>query len=420
MMTFGDLNRTRSMRNSINTTCVLLILCGCTPLYSQSISGSAYNIFGVGSLDQFGLLPFQSMGNAGIGSISEESVNLKNPASLSAVKGPNQIFDIGVSYTSLNQQSLSETFSTTHGGLNGLNYWFRASDKLSLSFGISKFSDATFDILDFNVGSSDLDTYSARFIGEGGLSNLYVAAGYQVTKNLSLGIRNSVLSGSQSLSEYLVLDLIGSQITIVQDRRFVKAVPDVGLQYKTMIAPDKFAILGVVYRPNSLVSYKDETIMINSSQDSLEKIGERDYHIPEKIGVGIGFKFPRWELNADFESERWSTNEREESYLYKDRTLISVGATYQKNRFSNNYFDRMAFRAGVSFQSNYVIVNQINYWNQLYTFGFGLPFSRGMINLGYQYATVGTNLNNLVKEKSHTFSLSFTFKDIWFRRGVYR
>ncbi len=408
------------MRNSINAAFVLLILCGCTSLYSQSISGSAYNIFGVGSLDQFGLLPYQSMGNAGIGSIPEEIVNLKNPASLNSIKGPNQLFDIGISYSSLDQKSLNETFNTTHGGINGINYWFKANDKLALTFGISRFSDATYDIIDSQFGSTELEIYNARFIGEGGLSNLYIAAGYQLTENLGLGLRTSVLSGSQSVSEYLTLDQVGAAITILEDQNFVKAIPDFGVQYQLNVGSNKSIVLGGTYRPRSLVNYKDETIIINANRDSLFTESDRPYHIPERIGVGIGFKLPNWEFNVDLESEYWSVNSREDNYQYKDRTLVSFGTSYQKNRLSREYLDRIAIRAGVSFQSNYIIVNETNYWNQAYSFGIGLPFNRrGMIHLGYQHEIIGTDLNKLVKETSHTFSLSFTLMDVWFRHGAY-
>lgn len=406
------------MKNLIKATFLSFFLLLHYAGSAQSISGSAYNIFGIGTLNQTGLLQFQSLGGSGIGARSDENVNLKNPASLNAIVGHNQIFDIGVSFSSLSQKSLERSFSTTYGGLNGLNYWVRAGDNLAFAFGASKFSDASFDIIDSKLNSS-LGSFDARYIGTGGISQLYFAAGFKISKSLSLGARFNLLSGSQSLTEITHLSQLNFDVTVNEEQNFVKAILDLGVQYDLPIGQNKKLVLGAIYRPKSPINYLHEKTLTNYS-DSLIAESSSSSYVPEKLGVGIGFSLPKWQFNIDYEFENWGINQAEQTYSYTDRSLFSVGIEYQKERFSSSYLDRVAFRFGAGIQSNYTVVDQTNYWNQTWSAGLGLPFNRGsLINIGYQYQKMGTQTNNLVLENSHTFSLSFSIKDIWFRKGAY-
>ena len=390
-------------------------------LDAQSLSGSAYNILGIGSLEQPGLVAYQGMGRAGIGSRSQENVNLKNPAALNAIAGYTQIFDLGIYYSGLSQQLGSQSFNSNEAGINGFNYWFKANPKLGIVFGTSKFSDASYDITDTNVLSPTLGSYTARNIGEGGLNQVYFGAGYEAIKGFNVGLKLDFLFGSLNNTTYITEADISSNLTIEDKNRFIKPVLELGAQYSYNIGKAKDITFGLVYRPQASTSINSENIIYDSAEDTISSEYSGSMILPSKLGVGLGTSLGSWKFNVDFELEKWSINENPDDFSYDDRIIFSFGAEYQKDPFSDNFLDRMSYRFGTGFQTSYVMVDETAFNYNSVSFGLGLPINqKGAINISYEYLTNDANGTDLILEQSSTFSIGFSFKDLWFRKGVYR
>lgn len=414
------------MKNSIKYGWLVGLLIFSNFLAGQSISNSAYNVFGLGSLEQTGLIPFEGMGYAAIGARPDDLVNIKNPAALNSINGRGftQIFDVGISFSLLNQQSGNEVANGTFGGLHDLNYWFRTHRKLAWSVGISRFSDASYDIIDTPSGALANAESSVQHLGNGGSTQVYFAGAYRLLPSLNLGVKTGFLFGGMQSDESLVLSEPGTSLLIENDRSFLTSFVETGLQYEQSLGATSRLVLGAIYRPGNTVNMKQEETIIGDtglSNDSLFSEGSSSLFIPRKVGAGLGLHLKSWNFNVDYEYENWGKNEQQDRFTYQDHFIGSFGAQFIKDPRSEKLIERMAFRLGGGVHSNYVSVDGEDYLNQYYTLGLGFPARRGTagINVSYQHYRAGTSDFNLIRESTHTIGVNITFKDIWFRKKVF-
>lgn len=390
-------------------------------LLAQSTARSVYNLYGLGTLEQQGLCQFESMGYSSIASRSTQNVNLENPAGLNAVKQANQIMDVGLYRTSTFQRAEGESFNSTSGNIGSLNFWFSGGPKTAFAFGASKFSDASYNITNFNNRNTSLGNYSSIFVGEGGVSQMYLAFGQRVVKNLNVGAKVNFLFGSLEKTEQVFLNDFNTTLNIEDTRSFVSSVLDLGIQYTVPLGESSQLTIGSTYRTGSNISIDETSYILSAARtDSISSEDESSLYLPQHVGVGLSYQSKKWQLNMDYQVERWGSNDDDNDYSYNDRHIISAGGEFIKDRFSSNYFDRIAFRAGFGAQSNYVTVRNTDYISYIVSAGAGLPLNRGsMLSIGYQYFQNGTTNSGLVKEISHKLSLNISIKDLWFIKRVY-
>jgi len=402
-----------------------VLLCSSVLLSAQSITNSAYNVFGIGTLEQPGLVSYEGMGYAAIGSRAGDLVNLKNPAALNSIRGFTQIFDVGIALSGLSQEVNDETVTSSFGGLHDLNYWFRASPKTALSLGISKFSDANYDILDSQSGSSAVGRSDSRHLGEGGSSQLYVAGAYSLSPNLHVGLKSNFLFGSLLSDEVVTLFDPRAELEIESKRSFVTANLEAGLQYQFLLSSKTKMVLGSTFRTGGFTSLREDRLIVSdagTSVDSLRSDGNTsEIYLPRKLGFGVGLESQSWMINLDYEFENWGDNEDQDSFSYQDRFTASMGLQFVNDRFSEKLINRVAFRMGAGVHSNYVEVENQEYLSSYYTFGLGVPLNRGAasVNLSYQHYTNGTLNSSLIRESANTFSISVSIRDFWFRKRAF-
>ena len=412
------------MKNLIKGTLLVVSLWWALPRgQAQSVSNSAYNVFGLGTLEQTGMVAYEGMGYASIGARPSDRVNLKNPAALNSIRGRGftQIFDVGITYSHLFQQSVNETAVGSFGGLHDLNYWFRTSPKLAWSVGIAKFSEATYDILD---QSGSEDESNVQHMGKGGSSQVYLGSAYSLSPHIHLGIKTGFIFGSFRSEEMSSLTLPGSSLRVNTQRSFFTPFLEGGIQYDQQLGKNSRLTFGATYRLSSHTTLREDRLIIGNTgadNDSLTAESSSSLQIPRKIGLGLGWQSRSWELNLDYELENWAVNEAQDRYTYQDRYTTSFGAQYVKDRQSDKLINRTAFRFGGGIHSNYISVDQEHYLSQYYSLGLGIPARRGTaaINLSYQYYRSGTSEGNLIRESTNTLSLSISFKDIWFRKKAF-
>lgn len=387
----------------------------------QSSTGSVYNVFGVGSLAREGLGGYRSMGNAGIGSRSASMVNLKNAASLNAIVGPTQIFDVDVAFKSLQQFSGENSFSTFLGGLENLNMWMRIGKGSAVALGAGVFSDGRYDITDPYVISPMGDSYGVRYRGTGGITRFYLAGSQEVFSNLNIGARASFLLGNLSTQQTISGSSLLEDLEVYESNVVKKFIIDFGAQYTLPVGERQEFTIGMTYRPAFSLSIDKESKIVRALYDSLTAVGEDRLTLPEKYGIGLEYRQASWGVSLDSEFEKWGVNPVSENNGYRDQLSVSFGAEFQRNFASERYINRITWRAGYGYRSNYTTIRGTDYANSSVSFGFGLPVSRGygQLNFGYEYSGMGTLNNGLVYEQLHCITLNVSIKDIWFKRQVY-
>lgn len=423
MMISGALDQMRIMNSLIRLKCYLALLISSTfNLCGQSVDGSAYNVFGMGTLYQNGLIPFQTMGYTGIGARFTDIVNLENPAGLNSVTLTNNAFNVGMELSFLNQSSGPESFNSTSGSLSDLSYWFKTGKNTAFSFGLSRYSNATYDIIDVQTTFDSFGASDSRNIGEGGTSVIYFAMGHELFQNFHVGIKADILLSSINRTEYVSFGQFAADLVAENKASFSKAILNFGIQYNIKLSNSNSLVIGSKFRhgANTIVSHQNSIVNDGTTSDTLITEDVSSLYIPRNFGFGASLDLGTWVISADYEFEDWSDNDEMTGFQYANRTIVSFGGQYQKNRFGFNFLERIAFRFGGGISSNYVIVENTHFSNHYYTLGLGLPISPGnTINLSYQHAVNGSKINSLIMERFSTFSLGVTIGDIWFRKRVY-
>ncbi len=394
---------------------------GALQMQAQSSTGSAYNAFGFGSLVPTGTSEFSSLGYTGIGTRLSSSVNLENPAALTAVKGPNHVFDVGFNVTKINQYNSSSSFSTAVGGLSAINFWVRTGNKSAMSFGLSQYSDARYDVTSNGTVSDVIGAYSVRYKGSGGLSKLYAAWAYDVFTSLSVGVRGGLIFGAITNEQILSGNALVEGTNITQEMNLAKAMLDVGVQYSVPLGKSKSVTFGFTYQPSISVDYEVDQEIMKEGYDTLSSDTDHSRTIPEKFGAGIQFALNNWAIMMDAELERWGVNDGGEEFEYKDLKTFSGGVVYRARENLEAYQNRVIYRAGYRYSDGYVDALGATFESHRFSLGLGLPVKRATsyINIGYAYQQHGEVGTRLVEEQLHKFTVSASIRDLWFIKKVY-
>lgn len=389
--------------------------------FGQSSTGSSYNVFGLGTLTEEGGEIAAQLGNTGIAARPSGYVIDENPASLTAIIGPTQMFQMGLAYQSLKQSSSSESFTTSVGGIKTMQFWIRPAKNSGLLFGLKQFSDGRYDITDTYVASPIANSYAIRYQGTGGLTSFYSSFGYKLFGKVSLGVSGKYIFGNLSAEQTLYDNSYLENLALSQSNFVHKLTADFGSQVD-LINRQKFRVtLGLVYRPAYNINFSSESKLIQNTSDSLTYTSGYSMKLPEKFGAGLELATSKLRFSLDAELHKWSVNPSHDNYSFSDQVKLSGSIAYQKDRLSMTYTDRIEWRFGYQFANGYALPGGATYDQHAVTTGLGLPVNGGFgqINLGYMYQTKGRTSDQLILEQTNTIMVSFNIRDLWFRKVVY-
>jgi len=416
-------------------------------IQAQEGTTSPYSFYGIGSLKFKGTVENRSMGGLSIYSDSIH-INLRNPASyaglnLASFGGQNRPvkFSVGGSNNSLKlrtDDAEEKTASTTF-------------DYIALAIPMGKFGIGLgllpYTSVGYKLESYNGDDLTNRYRGEGGLNKAFLSLGYQVTKDLSIGVdANYDFGNIQNSSIVFLYDTDGNLVQYQsreENRSDLSGLNyNFGLSYKKMINPKLEVITGITYAPEfNLASINQRTfssIVINSLTGTesvqntiddtlLENEKETDLTIPSKFSIGAGIGQPKkWFLGAEYGSQK--TSEFYNDFLgsagsvYEDGSTISIGGFLIPNYKSlTSYWKRVVYRAGVKIENTGLNINSETINEFGISFGVGLPVGRvfSNTNLGLEIGKRGTTNNNLIQENFVNFQLSLSLNDRWFERRKY-
>ncbi|MGK0253663.1 MAG: hypothetical protein ACI9OE_001137 [Mariniflexile sp.] len=416
--------------------------------YGQEGTASPYSFYGIGSLKFKGTVENRSMGGLSIYTDSIH-VNLRNPASyagknldiLNNESRPVK-FTVGGSYSSINLKSDS-------GSANASSSTF---DYLAMSVPMGKFGFGfgllPFTSVGYKLESLDGDQVSNRFKGQGGVNKAFLGLGYQINKEISIGIDANYNFGNiQNNTVAFSYDSDGN-LTQYQSRENNRSDLsglnlNLGVTYKTMLSKSLELVSGITYTPESKLVSKNErsfsTITINSStgqefvlntiEADLEASGllETDLVMPSKFSIGVGIGEPmKWfvgvesvfQKTGNFSNPLYASSETK----YEDASTFSVGGFFipQYNSFTS-FFKRAVYRAGLHFEKTGLNIKDESINEFGISFGVGLPVGTffSNVNLGFELGKRGTTSSNLLQENFVNFQLSLSLNDRWFQKRKY-
>lgn len=391
---------------------------------AQEGTASPYSFYGIGEVKFNGTIENRSMGGMGIVSDSIH-INLQNPATFSDLRLTT--FTVGGTFTPSKLKTSEEEQKAQRTTFDYLAMSFPVTKKLGVSLGLIPYSSIGYRIVNLT------DTQGTKFTGTGNLNRFFLGAGYNITKNLSIGADASYNFGHVEKSAVFISSDIqfGTREVNVSDMNGLTF--KTGLNYKAKINKLNLTT-GVTFVPTSMIKLDNTRsiakITYTSSGDELIwdyreiEVPNSQIRLPSKFSIGTGVGLDKkWFVGVESVfSSKGSFGMVYPNALREKATKIALGGYYipKYNSFSN-YLERVTYRAGLRYENTGLIVNSESIKDQAVSLGFGLPISGSLsnINLGVEFGKRGTMNSGLVQENYMNFSIGLSFNDRWFVKRKY-
>lgn len=399
--------------------------------FSQEGTSSPYSFYGIGDIKFSGTLENRSMGGISIAQDTTH-INLQNPAGYANLKWTTFTIGGGSNYSKL--KSGGESAKAQKTTLDYLALGLPLGKKFGGAFGLIPYSSVGYRIANENPDPAQI---SKRFNGWGGLNRVFMGFGYNVVKNLNVGVNAYYNFGkiqSNSL-EYIPEISTGSRelnVTNLSGMNF-----NIGMMYKAKFNDKLSLFSSLYYTPGSTLKAENTrsiaTVAYNSAFDlqiidaSGEVTTKTDLKLPKKLAFGAGIgDSKKWLLGGEIAvqgSGNLANNYNTiDDVSYENSERYSIGGYYtpNSNPFSS-YFRRITYRGGFKFEKTGLIVNSTSINDTALTFGMGLPITGSLsnLNVGLEYGKKGTTSHNLVQENYFNLNVSFSLNDKWFVKSKF-
>ena len=412
-----------------------------TPAVAQSGTNSPYSQYGLGLLNEQSSGFNRGMNGLGLAFREHNQVNYINPASYSALDSLTFIFDAGLSGQITNFNENGHKINANNADFEYAVAAFRAFKHVGVSFGIVPFTNVGYNYAITDYLNDDRDVaYTNTYSGSGGIHQVYFGAGWEFLKGLSVGANISYLWGDidrsviNSYSDGSINTLSKYYTASVKNYKL-----DVGLQYQLALDKKNALAIGLTYGLGHKLG-TDPTCNIISTNtmtavaDTASFTVNNGLEIPTSFGAGVMWNHAnKFKLGADFSYQQWGSlqypvyrvvNDEPRYELtddyYKDRYKVTVGGEFCNDEMSRRFFDRIRFRAGVSYATSYYKINGLDGPDEISaSIGFGIPIvnaynNRSVLNISGQW--VHSAANGLLTENTFRINIGITFNERWFMK----
>ncbi|MDO5035516.1 MAG: hypothetical protein Q4D93_00960 [Porphyromonas sp.] len=409
-----------------------------TTAQAQGVVSTPITRLGYGILEQPATVAWKGMGGVGIGMSNNKVINLANPAGAAATDSLSFLIDLGASVNMGHYRDEKHSKSTFLGGLDYLALQFPVyKDRIALSAGFIPFSHAGYGLVqEVDIkGEETTSTIVQNFTGSGSLQSAYGGIGVRVWDDFMIGANVRYLFGKLTHTVHTIpSSTILSQTYNVYTLRLASLGLDFGAQYRIRLGSESQdnIILGATYTPQLTIK-PELSFNENRNYGSADKpqITERaetmETATPHKIGVGFSWsRADKMIIAGDFSTSLWDSVNN--IFVNDGLTLTNsyagaLGVEFLPDRYSRKFADRMYYRGGVNYESNYYKTDLLGQTHKVgVTFGIGMPISSistdrsSIINLTLGYDRTFSTVQREVSQNILKLSLGITFNETWFRK----
>ncbi|MDR3062066.1 MAG: hypothetical protein LBU57_08140 [Dysgonamonadaceae bacterium] len=395
--------------------------------FTQNNTNSPHTRYGYGSLADKAFTSQRAMGGIGYGVRSSYMINPMNPASYSGVDSLTFMFDLGATaqFAWFNDGISKER--KLNGNLEYIGLQFPLVKKMGFGIGLEPVSYVGYHYREIKKLAVEGEYAQEEYSGNGGLSKVYGSLSYDLFNRLSLGVKVAYLYGDvlHNITEYI--DANTYIISRPDTLRTTGLAYDFGLQYHQSAGKNKTLVVGLVYSPKirihggvkeGILSLSSGGAIINSENYSTT---DSLFEIPESYGFGFTYnKLYHYTFGADVLLQRWADAKfYDQTNALNNRLKINLGGEYIPNLMTNKYYNRIRYRAGLSYTNSYVKIKDSGYKEYGASIGFGLPMvdRRSFVNFAFEYSLIQPEVKYIkeyIKEQYFKFTLSYTFNELWF------
>ena len=406
---------------------------------AQSIGNSPYAAFGIGDVKYDNTTEISAMGGISTAYIWDfnNSFNFSNPAANKNL----ELTSIKIEGTNENNFFKSDFESrnvTKHSSyLSNISVSFPLSPKVKFGLGYQPYSSKKYSVLT-NETLADGTIEAHLFSGEGTLSTVQAAVGYEITPEFALGLKTNFYFGNlYDINEltYSTAELVNGYETKNKIKSFNFTL---GSAYQKKLAKDRKLTLGATYTFGN--TGKMETLYTNSTYFYLpgqektnvsiidQNFSKDKNLIPMEFSLGAGLgKDAKWFLGTQFDFKKGETIQfLGLPFANQNSYKVAAGGWYIPN-YNNfrNYFSRVTYRYGAYYEKGNLSLNGTNVNQFAITGGLTLPFENRSANrmsgidIGVELGQRGALKNNLVRQNFVNLKIAINFADKWFMKRLY-
>lgn len=415
-----------------------------SPAHSQDVltgSGSTYSYLGLGTISDFRSSQASGMGLTGAGLFNAERPGFANPAFWG-----NSVYTSFSAGMSLDYFNATDNFGSSENSTVNFGYAHVLIPVYRNRFGIglsiypetqSRFNIQGLGRMPLPTSEGIIDVpYSSQNIGIGGINRIEAGFGLKVHKNLFVGYAPSLLFGTFKSEYNLFFNNLQFQPTNYTIRTRYRAIGHrFGLSAHTNSIfrnRDKLEF-GAVF---SLETTLDANRRLTSDVLAVNRIGTVElvpeselglrkitypmsftagatYHASRYFLVAAEVNYQQWSRYFDFDQVILD----EPNSFTKDRIKVGAGVEYNfYNRGNEGFFNSMVYRAGVSYDTGHLTLQNTDISTLLFSVGLGVPVRTigSSIDLNFDFGNRGTKSNNLVNERIFAFRASFNLSELMF------
>ena len=437
-----DFIKERKMKKRI----IVSLLAGMALLPSMaqvSSTLSPYSQYGLGILSDQSLGFNRGMGGVAYGLRSGKYVNMQNPASYSAIDSLTMLIDAGVTGQIANYKEGGVSMNKKTGNFDYAVAGFRLLPHVGVALGVVPYSNIGYSYSHkgtINTTEEGTTTSMLSYNGSGGFSQFFVGAGWQLTRNLSLGVNVSYFWGnysktiSMNLSESDYNSETRSYETSVSSYKL-----DFGAQWQQPVSKTDLLTIGATFGLGHKLGADAELNTLNSSTSntsvtSTTMTAANALSIPFTFGLGASVLHKHsLTLALDYNLQKWSSLDypvfsnlngkgsyKLQGDYFKDRHRIAAGVDWMPNPMGRKFYQLVHYRMGVSYATPYYKIGTQDGPGELsVSAGFGIPLynswnNRSTLNISAQW--VRTTGCDLIKENMFRINIGLTFNERWFAK----
>lgn len=444
-------------------TLVLTTAIAAITAQAQNGINSPYSRYGLGIQSERAMGFNKGMGGVAQGFRDGKQVNVANPASYSAVDSLSAIFDLGLSLQNGNYKMGNLQQNIRNTSLDYVAFQFRAAKHVGFTLGVLPLTNIKYSFASESEPLKDTEniTSSYSFYGDGGTREVFIGAGWQPARHLSIGANVGYIWGdykhnmTMSFSESSVFSM--ARVYSAEIRTYDLQA---GVQYIQPVGKGDKVVVGATYSLGHDVDNRAyrQTQTVNSSSVETQRIDtiHNAFQLPHSIAAGVAYYHKdKWRVGADFELQKWSKCRfpNQETYIDKDgietdaytsskgqlndRMKVSAGIDWTPDASSaTNYFKRCTYKAGAYYSKSYAKADLTGTisdkpYEMGVSAGMTLPVANKhiwhnapLINLSVQWVQTNIpylNTNTLkqaaLKENYLRFCIGLTFNERWFYKS---
>lgn len=401
--------------------------------FAQSGVNSPYTRYGFGQLGEQNMSANNAMGGVGYALRSKSFINLINPAAISAVDSLTFMMDAGISVQNANFSENGVKMNAKNSSLDYIALQFRLVKDLGMSIGILPYSNVGYSFsTSQNYTSSDNNesfTSYNTFKGDGGLHQVFMGFGYNLTKEVAIGGLFSYLYGDithsigNSYSDANIRSRARYYSTSITNYK-----ADFGLQYTKQLNGNNNFTIGLTYSLGHNLDASSQTInqvLSSSTVQSGDTTTTKDaFKLPHTFGVGIAYRMnDKWTFAMDYTLQKWGNATFFNNQQGSDRNKISLGVEYFANDITTrSIFKRTRYRAGIYYSDPYTKIDgKKGSYEYGISAGVSIPIintynNRSYLNISGQYIHVEPRVEGLIKESYLRLNIGFSFNENWFMK----